>query len=390
MTSTTRRTRSITSKNRLLVSLTAIVLVGVVVVALVVGLGGSGAGRYVLATARIGSVTTTVEVSGTIEPTTVWGLNFGGAGIVATVSVTPGQQVVAGQILAQLNTTALAYQLDQAQATLQGAQDKLNQDSSGPTSPLPSVLAADQAAIAGANAAVASAQQQLNAASIVAPGSGVVASVGISPGQAIANSGGAGGAAGAASANGPSGAIVVNGSQGFLVSAQVADTQVAQVHPGQSALITPAGASGSLPGQVSSVAPQGATTQGVVVFPVDIAVSGNPPGLFAGASAQVSIIVSQATGVLTVPTSSVHTVGARNFVFVLDQGKPTRQIVQLGPSDPTRTSVTSGLRAGTPVVLASSRATVPSPNGIKKKGGGAAGLLGGGGGGGGGKRGLRG
>ncbi|MHB1789888.1 MAG: efflux RND transporter periplasmic adaptor subunit, partial [Acidimicrobiales bacterium] len=193
-----------------------------------------------------------------------------------------------------------------------------------------------------------------------------------------------------ASANGPSGAIVVNGSQGFLVSAQVADTQVAQVHPGQSALITPAGASGSLPGQVSSVAPQGATTQGVVVFPVDIAVSGNPPGLFAGASAQVSIIVSQATGVLTVPTSSVHTVGARNFVFVLDQGKPTRQIVQLGPSDPTRTSVTSGLRAGTPVVLASSRATVPSPNGIKKKGGGAAGLLGGGGGGGGGKRGLRG
>lgn len=365
-----------------------VVLVGTVAVVLVVGLGGAGTGSYVVATARTGSVTATIEVSGTIEPVTAWGLSFGSAGTVASVGVAPGQQVVTGQPLAQLDTTALVDQLDQAQGNLQAAQDKLAQDSSSPTPPPPSVIASDQAAIAGASAAVSSAQQQLNAASLVAPGNGVVAAVNISPGQTVTNSGGApvGGSAAAAAASagsGPSGAIVVTGSQGFLVSAQVADTQVAQVHVGQSALVTPAGAASPLPGQVSSVAPLGTTTQGVVVFPVDIAISGNPPGLYAGANAQVGVVVARAKGVV-VPTSAVHTVGERNFVFVLDHGKPQRRVVQLGPSGATRTAVTSGLQAGTQVVIASNRAKVPNPTGSGgggKKGRGAAGLLGGGGGG---------
>ena len=544
MTSLRSWTRPNLSKHRLLLAATMVVLLGAVATGLLIGLDGSGSGPYILTTARTGAVATTIEVSGTIEPTTAWGLSFGGAGTVASVAVVPGQQVVAGQVLAQLDTTVLVDQLAQAQATLQAAQAKLAQDSSGPTPaalaaasatvsndntsvaaattslqddqqalsddqqllvadqalvasppgqgmsvpgyspgasqgttqallgadesillndelsvppgtpsgggtgtagqsggaqtasgaaqaaittanrvigdfiqlggaqsslanaqagyqaigapPLSSLLASDQAAIAGANAAVSSAQQQLTTARLVSPGNGVVASVNITPGQPVTNSGGAptgGGAAAAALATGPSGAIVVNGSQGYLVTAQVTDAQVAQVHPGEAALITPAGATSSIPGQVTSVTPQGATTQGVVAFPVDIAISGSPPGLYAGASAQVAIVVSQAKGVVTVPTSSVHTVGARNYVLVLDQGKPKRQVVQLGPSDATRTAITSGLSAGTQVVIASTRAKVPNPSGSArggKKGSGAAGLLGGGGGGGGGGKRSRG
>ncbi len=525
------------SKQRLLLAAAMVVLVGAVATGLLVSLGGSGSGPYILATARTGAVATTIEVSGTIEPTTAWGLSFGGPGTVASVDVVPGQQVVAAQVLAQLDTTVLTEQLAQAQAALQSAQAKLAQDSSGPTPaalaaasatvsnagrsvaaattviqddqqaladdqqllaadqvlvasppgrgmpvpgyspgatqattqallgadesillndelsvppgtapgggsgntgqsgatqwasgaaqaaiaaanrvigdfvqlggaqsslanaqaayqaieapPLSSLLASDQAAVAGANAAVSSAQQQLTKASLVSPGNGVVASVNITPGQAVTNSGGAptGGAAAAALATGPSGAIVVNGSQGYLVLAQVTDAQVAQVHPGEAALITPAGAIRSVPGQVTSVSPQGAMTQGVVAFPVDIAISGSPSGLYSGASAQVAIVVSQAKGVVTVPTSSVHTVGARDYVLVLDQGKAKRQVVQLGPSDATRTAITSGLSVGAQVVIASTRAKLPNPSGSTrgaKKGGGAAGLLGGGGGGGGG------
>lgn len=375
-------------KRRVALVAIGVVLVGVVAALLVVGLGGSGKGSYVVATARTGSVTATIEVSGTIEPVTAWGLSFGSAGTVASVDVAPGQAVVTGQPLAQLDTTALEDQLQQAQGNLQAAQDKLAQDSSSPAPALPSVIASDQAAIAGASAAVASAQQALNAASLVAPGNGVVAAVNITPGQTVTNSGGApagGGAAAAASSAGPgpSGAIVINGSQGFLVSAQVADTQVSQVHVGQAALVTPAGAVSPLPGQVSSVAPLGTTTQGVVVFPVSVTIPGNPPGLYAGASAQVAIVVARAKGVV-VPTSAVHTLGARTFVFVLVHGKARRHAVQLGPSGATRTAVTSGLQAGTQVVIASRHAKVPNPTGAGsggKHGRGAAGLLGGTGGG---------
>jgi len=179
------------SKHWVLWVAVVVVLVGMVAVVLVVGLGGTGTGSYVVATARTGSVTATIEVSGTIEPVTAWGLSFGSAGTVASVAVAPGQQVVTGQPLAELDTTALVDQLDQAQGNLQAAQDKLAQDSSSPTPAPPSVIASDQAAIAGASAAVSSAQQQVNVATLVAPGNGVVAAVNIAPGQMVTNSGGA-------------------------------------------------------------------------------------------------------------------------------------------------------------------------------------------------------
>jgi hypothetical protein len=169
----------------------------------------------------------------------------------------------------------------------------------------------------------------------------------------------------------------------FNVQASVTDAQVGKIKVGDQAVITPNGATQPVFGTVSQITPLATTSSGVATFPVTIAVTGTPPGLFAGASAQVSIVVLQRTDVLTVPTSAVHTVGSRSVVNVLAGGKEVSRAVTVGATDAARTEITSGLSSGDQVILANLNAAVPGNNTTRAGGGGFGGLGGGGFGGGG-------
>jgi hypothetical protein len=168
----------------------------------------------------------------------------------------------------------------------------------------------------------------------------------------------------------------------YNVQASVTDAQISRIKVGDQAVITPNGATQPVFGTVSQITPLATQSSGVSTFPVTIAITGTPPGLFAGASAQVSIVVLQRTDVLTVPTSAVHTVGSRSIVNVLENGKQVSHVVTTGATDAARTEITSGLSAGDQVILANLNAAVPSGN-TTRPGGGFGGLGGGGFGGGG-------
>ena len=101
-------------------------------------------------------------------------------------------------------------------------------------------------------------------------------------------------------------------------------------------------------------------TQGVATFPVNVLITQQSSNLYAGASATVEIIVKQATNVLTVPTSSVHSLGSLNFVNVLQSGQSVRKLVTLGASSGIYTEVTSGLQPGDQVIVANRSAALPS------------------------------
>jgi multidrug efflux pump subunit AcrA (membrane-fusion protein) len=150
---------------------------------------------------------------------------------------------------------------------------------------------------------------------------------------------------------------------------------------GDQAVITPNGSTTPVYGTVSQITPLATQSSGVASFPVTVAITGTPPGLFAGASAQVSMVVQQTSNVLTVPTSAVHNVGSRSFVNVLQGGKQVTRTVTTGATDAARTQITSGLSSGDQVVLANLNASVPS--GSSTRPGGAGGFGGGGFGGGG-------
>jgi HlyD family secretion protein len=96
-----------------------------------------------------GRIEVTIGASGNVAASQQANLAFGASGTVSQVSVTAGQQVKAGQVLAQLDTTNLQLQVQEAQAALASAQANYDSVKAGPGK---ADLAAAQAALASAQA----------------------------------------------------------------------------------------------------------------------------------------------------------------------------------------------------------------------------------------------
>jgi HlyD family secretion protein len=96
-----------------------------------------------------GRIEVTIGASGNVAASQEANLSFGASGTVSQVSVTAGQQVKAGQVLAQLDTTNLQLQVQNAQAALDAAQANLQQAQQPAT---PEDIASAQAALASAQA----------------------------------------------------------------------------------------------------------------------------------------------------------------------------------------------------------------------------------------------
>lgn len=88
----------------------------------------------VLANVSTGSVTQAIEASGTVAASTSTTASFATNGTVASVSVSLGQMVTKGQVLAALNTSSLQSAVDSANSTVASAQQRLQNDQNGETS----------------------------------------------------------------------------------------------------------------------------------------------------------------------------------------------------------------------------------------------------------------
>jgi multidrug efflux pump subunit AcrA (membrane-fusion protein) len=388
---------------------------------------------YVLGSARQGTVSETVALSGSLQPTRSWNLYFPTSGTVARVDVSAGQHVHQGQALAALNTAALHAQVSSAQAAITAAQAKLSADqaklsadqakldgdqaqqqsrpakTAAQSTASSALITADQNAVAADQSAqsadqdahsaasqqLAAAQANLDAAMLRAPAAAIVEQVNVTAGQNIGGSGGGGGGGGSAggsnqtNAAGSAASTTTGGSNAAIILAdnslqavgQVSDSQVAQVHVGQQALVTPAGQTTAIHGRLQSITPTPLSSGGVITYPVQIGWNARATGVFDGMSAQISIVVAKMSG-LTVPSSAVHTSRTRSWVLVLHGGhlrngrarggQATQQAITVGPSGGGLTIVRSGLRAGDQVVLADNATPLPSSSGSLPKGSGKA------------------
>jgi macrolide-specific efflux system membrane fusion protein len=414
-----------------------------VAVLLVVGAVGAfiatrgSAHSYVVGSARRGTVSETVAVSGALQPTRSWNLYFSTSGTVATVFVSAGQHVNQGQVLATLNTDPLRAQVSSAQAAITASEAKLSadqaklsagqakldadqakQDAHPANTPEQSAadsalitsdqnaltadqgaLTADEDAHTAAEQQLATAQANLAAATLRAPAATTVAQVNVAAGQNIGGGGGGGGGgaaqAGSASASasnqastsgsttsattGGSNAAIILENGSLQALGQVSDSQIAQVHRGQQALVTPAGQTTAINGRVEAITPLPTSSGGVITYPVEIGWGGHRKDVFDGMSAQISIVVAKTSG-LTVPSSAVHTSGTQSWVTVVHGagsgngrargGQATRQVIDVGPSGGGLTIVRSGLQAGDQVVLADNSAPLPSSSSSLQKGSG--------------------
>jgi multidrug efflux pump subunit AcrA (membrane-fusion protein) len=380
--------------------------------------GSPSAGGLSITTVTVpvttGTIEQTVTSSGTIEPATQADLNFAVSGAVTAVDVKAGQTVAAGQVLATVDTTALNQQLNAAQAQLTSAQDRLASDEASSAST--SQIDSDQASVTSAESSLSTAQTNLSDASLTATIGGTVASVNLTVGQEVTGTGSAGsgstgsnGASGntgstatssssAASSTGSgstSGQIVIIGTDSYIVNTTVDDTQIGQVSDGDQVNISLSGSSSSatataagarlgaggsastaattasaIYGTVGSISLIGSQSSDVTTFPVVVNVTGTPTGLYAGASADVSIIVKQLSNVTEVPTNAVsYTTSGQATVTKVVGGSHAVTNVTVGEAENGETQILSGVKSGDKVL--EREVTFKAP------GGGTGGLFGG-------------
>jgi multidrug efflux pump subunit AcrA (membrane-fusion protein) len=207
-------------------------------------------------------------------------------------------------------------------------------------------LAADQAAIDLDQVNVQIAQQNLAAATLTSPLAGTVAAVNLTAGSSV-------------SADSSTAVISVLAPGSYLVSATV-----------------------PLSGTVAAIGvlKSSSSTSTATSFPITVAVQSSGATLYDGSGAAVTISVGKVDGVLTVPSSAVHTDGSRSTVTVLNGASQQTVSVTTGVVGQDLTEITSGLNAGQTVVLADLTAAIPTSTAATRPGtgfgvgGGAAGV----------------
>ena len=409
------------TKSRVIIIVLAVVVVAGAGIGVWVATRPASAATTSFATVSSRTLRQTISSSGTIEPAQQEDLNFAVSGQVTGITATVGQQVGAGTALATINSASLAASLAEAQATVSSDQSRLDSDQTASAST--TQVNADQAALTAAQNQASNAQNALSEATLTAPISGTIAAVNLTVGQQVSGgtsstgstgstgssssgsggsgSGGAGGGGGSSSGGSSSSSsgtssssaqivLISNGS--YVVNASVDDTEVGQVKTGDQAVITADGSTLPVYGTVATVALLASGSSSVPSYPVTIDVTGSPSGLYAGASATVSIIVKQLSNVLVVDSSAIHYVNGKTVVYVKsgNTDNVTTQTVTLGMSQGGSTQVLSGLTEGQQVQIPATPArtgtTTGGTGGTGRGGfgGGGAGFGGGGLGGGGG------
>ncbi len=338
----------------------AVVLVAGLALGLSLGLtGGSPATGLVVSTqvvkATTGTIKETVSASGTLEPASQANLSFGVSGVVTAVDVKAGQTVTAGQVLATVGTSALQADVASAQAQLESAQDRLTSDKAAGAEA--TQIDSDEAAVTSAESSLSSAQADLADASLTSTISGTVASVSLVVGQQVTGTGSGSSGFGATSAASSTGStsttaqVIVISTESFIVNTTVDDTEIGELQEGDQATITPTGSTTLDFGTVASIGLIATESSDVATFPVVIDVTGDPTGLYAGATADISIIVKQLNNVVEVPTAAItYSTSGQATVTEVKNGAHVSQPVTVGTAEAGETQITSGLSSGDKVV----------------------------------------
>jgi len=243
-------------------------------------------------------------------------------------------------------------------------------------------LTSDQGAVTSAEAGLSTAQTDLASATLRSPIAGTVGSVDLKNGAASQGK-----------------KVVIVGAGAVEVTVNVPLASMSTVHVGQEAQVTPLGATGSVPGEVTSIGllpsaaaagngPASGTAQTTAtasasdpVYPVVVLVRQALPALLSGSRAQVSLLIGTAGEVLIVPNSALTPLGnGQALAVTLKDGVATRTLVKTGYAGTLTTQITSGLTKGQQVVLADLGTALPTNTTNARRfgvGGGAASGIGG-------------
>jgi RND family efflux transporter MFP subunit len=185
-----------------------------------------------------------------------------------------------------------------------------------------------------AEANLATAQRNLDQATLKAPFDGVVSAVAVQPGG-IANSGTA--------------AITLVDRSTLHIEVNLSESDAAKVQVGQPVTLTfDALPNVTLSGKVASIAPVATVEQNVVTYPVQVEFNPGDALVKVGMSATADIQLEQITDAILVPSRAVQTSGATKTVTLLQGADRTPVTVQVetGATSEGQTAITSCVATG--------------------------------------------
>lgn len=338
--------------------------------------------QYLSATASVADVKAQVVATGTLQPARTFSLAFGGPAVVtaavassasngstapnansaaaatgssslswtvSSVKAVVGQEVAAGDILATASTSEIDAQIAVAAAQVTDAETKV---SNGGTK---LQVANANLALLNAQANLANLEAERTYVSLVAPEAGLVTSVNIAEGAAA-----------------PSGTAIEIASDAMVATALVTETDVSSIKATQVAAVTITALGTDVAGTVGSVSTTGSNSSGVVGFGVLVAVNSVPAGVLPGMSVQVTVVTSQALGVLSIPSVALGgTLGSYTVSVLAGDGTISTRSVGTGLVTSDLAQITNGLAEGDEVVTgtASTQLTTDGGGGFRGPGG---------------------
>nr|WP_277998754.1 efflux RND transporter periplasmic adaptor subunit [Moorella sulfitireducens] len=356
---------------------------------LLLGVAGGGCGKQEagpaeaprvaveLAPVKRGSIARAVRVSGTVRAGATVQVMAASTGKIKSVFVDVGDKVARGQVIAELDNSALEAGLEQAQANLeqarlgleqagavvkqaeaqaaldatnlqriqalydQGAASRQQLDAATLAATVSqenltaarASLEAARARVTAAEAGVRQAEVALENTYIKAPVDGEVAARLLEPGTL---------------AQGAVVTLVTSGQR--QVEIGVTGQDVNYLKPGQEVTVeVPAATAGSLKGRVDSVSPAADTISRL--YKIKIGLPDAPAEVKPGMAATVTYITRQVDDALLVPKNAVVKSGAQDVVYTVVDGRAAGRPVTTGIADDTNIEITGGLAEGEMVIV---------------------------------------
>ena len=352
----------------------AVAVIAVAIVAYLLMSGGKKEEKVEYETAKVdqGNIQTTITATGTIEPVTSVTVGTQVSGIVSKLYVDYNSVVKKGQIIAELDKTNLISELTAQRANLSSAQSSLNYQQANynryKTLYEKGLVSADEFESAqlqynqakeqvnSARESVQRAQTNLGYATITSPIDGVVLSKAVEEGQTVA-----------ASFNTPELFTIAQDLTDMRVIADIDEADIGGVKEGQRVSFTvDAFPDDHFEGQVTQVRQQATTESNVVTYEVVISARNNDLKLKPGLTANVTIFTLEKNGVLVAPAKALRFMPNEALLqkgeTIEDVEAPTKlwtkegntfkaHKVETGTSNGVLTEITSGVTAGTEVLV---------------------------------------
>ncbi|MBI4833485.1 MAG: efflux RND transporter periplasmic adaptor subunit [Planctomycetes bacterium] len=344
---------------KILAAFIGIVLIGTIIVAVVLSSEKqNGKSSFETAIVKKRNINSSILATGSIKPMVGAEVKVGArlSGKVEHLYANIGDKIEKGQVIAKLEQDDLTAKVNEAKMNLQVSeanlelmQKKLQRIQSLYKRDLVSKEDVDvaerdckatQAQVNLIKETIKYNETQLSYATIIAPISGIIASVSTQEGETVA-----------AGLNAPTFVTIIDLSR-LQVDTFVDETDIGRVAISQTATFTvDAYPDKDFSGKVIAIYPKAIIQQNVVYYDVVIAITNTEGLLKPDMTASVIISAGNRDNVLSVPNKSVKRESEQKVVYILQGDKPIRKAVKTGWKDSNFTEILEGVAEGETVII---------------------------------------